>query len=204
MPARALGRAQDRIAGWRVSIPCQQTNTAKESTMHRLCRPRALFTLLGSTVATAAVSLCLIWPQSTRAEGSGGPPQPVSPGARLGKVLVEGKLRRDPGSQHGWSVDVTATNPSDQEQACRLVASIMQSRSNPMSRVAARPIVSWEHEEKLLLSANQKLHKSFAVPAELAAALTANESRQAGATRANPVATAPRTSYWVLVHQPES
>jgi hypothetical protein len=130
-----------------------------------------LGTILGSAALAAAVTLAFAWPTPTLADAEDGGTAREQ-GVPVDGVMLSGSVVREPKSATGWSLEVDADNPGNDEATAEVESVITRQISSTAARVGPRPTVMWRKKEKLTVPAHAKATRRYDVPASLAAYLT--------------------------------
>jgi hypothetical protein len=136
-------------------------------------------TVLGFASLTAIATLTAFWPTQTLADDDDDPMAAFSPdGTKLGHILVNGEIKRDPKSKTGWVVEVTAENQGTESESARLETDLTRVVANPMARAQPPASTVWRQTESVTLAAGEKLTKRYVVPAAFGAQLTATANAE--------------------------
>jgi hypothetical protein len=144
--------------------------------------PSTLATFLGCAALGAAVTLTLLAPGDTYADGPTPAVQLTAEGTRIGNVVLEGKLVPDAKAKNGWGVLVRAENKGNEPTRVAIATEVTRTVSAPMARVMPMPQAVWSEKETLALAAHQKVERRYEVSEAAAAKLTA-DARAAEALR---------------------
>jgi hypothetical protein len=147
---------------------------------------RTLTTVLGFATLTAAATLTALWPTATLADDDLDDEMGIdAEGTKLGHVVVEGEVVRDPKAKTGWVVVVTAENKGTEEETWKLETDLTRTVSSPMARAMPLPTTVWKQTESITLAAGQKIEKRYVVPAAFGAQLTATANADAAIQKAS-------------------
>lgn len=151
--------------------------------MHTL--PRTLATVLGFAALSAASTLAFLAPTTTFADPPVAAVVYTAEGAKIGQVVLRGRVSRDPSAKTGWVVLVSAENQGDKPAVVPVETDLDRTVSSPMARVAPMPQVVWKWKETMTLAAHQKMTRRYEVNAEIAATLTADAKTSKADANAN-------------------
>lgn len=135
---------------------------------------RSLVTFLGCAALGAAVTLALLSPRPTFADGPKPTVELTAEGTRIGAVVLEGKLVQDPKAKTGWVVLVHAENKTNEPTRVAIATEVTRTVSAPMARVMPMPQAVWTEKETLALGALERIERRYELPAAAAAKLTAD------------------------------
>jgi hypothetical protein len=132
---------------------------------HRHSHSSRGFGFLGTLLASAALSGAITYMLFSPRTGVARAYEPRRHGAISQDVSVDASLVK---VEHGWSIQLRATNTTAAKRQCSITATLTRTRSSPMSRVPAMPRTVWTSEVALSVPAHGDTPQRLAIPAAIA------------------------------------
>jgi hypothetical protein len=167
---------------------------------------RPFLTVAAFAIASCVTTLGVAWPSATYADGDLPLVQYTVDGAKIGNVLVRGRLEKDAKAKSGWSIVVTAENKSDSPATVPLETDLTRTVANPMARSMPMPQTAWNAKDDVTLAAHQTMTRRYELPVAIGQEITkarAQEQVSAHAQSKTPIIAMRTQTFFAVSFQRE-
>lgn len=134
---------------------------------------RSVATVFGFAAMTTAAVVTVFWPKATLADGDAANAELTLDGTKVNHVVVTADLVQDTKSKTGWVIEVNAENRGAEAETAELETDLTRQLTSPMLRAQPTPTAVFKKKETVTVAAGEKIKRSYDVPANLAAQITA-------------------------------